>query len=243
MRSDLFNKFTHYVQSLSAIPLEKQRYGLPAITISRETGAGAVSIGKLLIDLLTRENRGPAEPPWTLLDQNLAEKVVEDHLLPPRLVQYMEEDAKFPLTDAVEQILGLHPASWSLVQYTTQSILRLAAIGHVIVVGRGSSFITAKLANVLHVRLVAPFSKRVQYMAEDRKLTAKEAADYVHRTDQARKRYVRNYFNAGVDDPLAYHLTINTGAVSYAHSAEIIAEALAHHVHGGRARNEQEAVA
>ncbi len=226
MRSDLFNKFTHYVQSLSAIPLEKQRYGLPAVTISRETGAGAVSIGKLLVDLLNRNHRPAESPPWTLLDQNLAEKVVEDHLLPARLVQYMEEDAKFPLSDAVEQILGLHPASWSLVQYTTQSILRLAAIGHVIVVGRGSNIITAKLPNVLHVRLVAPFTKRVQYMAEDRKLAAKEAADYVHRADQGRRRYVRNYFNADVDDPLAYHLTINTGVVSYADAAKIIAEAL-----------------
>jgi hypothetical protein len=220
-------EFDRYLEVLSTLGPDHRLHRFPAITISRETGAGALSIGQLLVDRLgtERATQGPS-PPWTLFDQNLAEKVLREHLLPARLADYMPEDVKFPLADAVEQILGLHPSSWTLLQHTTETILRLAAIGHVVLVGRGSNIIAARLPNVLHVRLVAPLEKRVQHISKYHGLNPKEAADFVRRTDQARSRYVRDYLHADVGDPLTYHLVINTGLTSYSQAAEIIVHAL-----------------
>jgi hypothetical protein len=60
-------------------------------------------------------------------------------------------------SDAVDELLGLHPSSWTLVEHTTQTIRRLAIRGNVILVGRGSDFILAHFSDVYHVRLVRQF--------------------------------------------------------------------------------------
>ena len=65
------------------------------------------------------------------------------------------------VADALEELLGLHPSSWTLIQQTAETIWRLAQMGHVILVGRGANLITAKLASVFHVRLIGSLEKRV----------------------------------------------------------------------------------
>ena len=51
----------------------------------------------------------------------------------------------------------------------------------------------------------------------------------VSEEDHARRRYVRRYFDADVDNPLLYHLVINTGKTGLAGAAEIIVEAALEH--------------
>ena len=58
--------------------------------------------------------------------------------------------------------MGLHPSSWTLVQQTNATILQLAQMGNVILVGRGATVITSKLNNVFHVRLVGSLEKRIE---------------------------------------------------------------------------------
>jgi cytidylate kinase len=57
-------------------------------------------------------------------------------------------------------------------------------------------------------------------------MSRKTARQFCLREDLGRKRYLKKYFNADVEDPLLYHLTINTGLVSYEHAARMIAEAV-----------------
>ena len=128
----------------------------------------------------------------------------------------------------MEEVLGLHPSGWTLVQHTTQTILRLAGLGHTILVGRGANVITARLPNVFHVRLVAPLATRIRHAAEYHHLSEAEAV--VNEQDHARRRYLRRYFNAEIDDPTLYDVMLNTGRLGFARTAEVIAQlALQHH--------------
>jgi cytidylate kinase len=150
--------------------------------------------------------------------------VLEDHKLPPNLEQFITEDARLlPVEAIVEEVLGLHPSAWTLVQHTTQSILRLAGLGRTILVGRGANIITASLPNVFHVRLVAPLATRIRHTAEFYHLSETEAAKFVREQDQARRRYVRRHFNCEIDDPTLYDVTLNTGRLDFARAAEVIA--------------------
>jgi cytidylate kinase len=99
-------------------------------------------------------------------------------------------------------------------------------MGHVILVGRGSAQITARMENVLHIRLVAPLDTRVQHIARFHDLSAEQALGYIHKTDRARRRYVQRYFDAAIDDPLNYDMILNTGRVSFQTAARLIAEAV-----------------
>ena len=135
----------------------------------------------------------------------------------------MHEDATFPLNDAVDELLGLHPSSWTLMERTTQTIRRLAMMGNVILVGRGSNIIAAHMPHVFHVRLVAPFKERVRQVEEYYHLKPAEAAQRVRDMDEAKSRYVRRYFRVDVADPLNYHLTINTSYTGFQKAAQMIA--------------------
>src|ERR1700744_5816658 len=72
-----------YLQALANRSYAHPQKTFPSITLSRETGAGAVTIGKMVLEILQNESHGPL--PWTLFDRNLVEKVIEDHSLPERL--------------------------------------------------------------------------------------------------------------------------------------------------------------
>src|ERR1700726_2423114 len=187
--------FGSYLQSQAALPGKARELYPLAITISREVGAGGKTIAELLGQRLTAAEKTPAISPWAVFDANLAKHVLEDHKLPPKLERFMSEDARLlPVEAIVEEVLGLHPASWTLVQHTTQTILRLAGLGHTILVGRGANVITARLQTVFHVRLVSPLATRIRHAAAYYHLSEVEAAKLVREQDHARRRYVRRFF-------------------------------------------------
>ncbi len=229
MKLDIFGS---YLQSQAALPeMVRELYPL-AITISREVGAGGRTIAELLGQRLTAAEKTPAASPWIVFDASLAKQVLEDHHLPPNLERFMTEDARLlPVEAIVEEVLGLHPSGWTLVQHTTKTILRLAGLGHTILVGRGANVITARLPNVFHVRLVAPYATRIRHAAAFYHLSEAEAAKLVREQDQARRRYVRRYFNSEIDDPSLYDVTLNTGRLGFARTAEAIAQLACHHRH------------
>jgi len=224
--------FGTYLQSQAELSEKARERQSLAITISREVGAGGRTVAELLGQRLTVAEKPPAPSPWVVFDANLAKQVLEDHKLPPNLEQFMTEDAQLlPVEAIVEEVLGLHPSGWTLVQHTTQTILRLAGLGHTILVGRGGNIITARLPNVFHVRLVAPLATRIRHTAEYYHLSESEAAKLVREQDQARGRYVRRYFNAEIDDPTLYDVTLNTDRLGFARAAEVIAQLALQHRH------------
>jgi cytidylate kinase len=103
----------------------------------------------------------------------------------------------------------------------------LAQIGHAILIGRGANIVTAKLPDIFHVRLVGSLERRIKRIQESRFLERREAAQLAEREDLARRRYLRQFFNKDIDDPLLYHLVINTDLITADDAARMIALALA----------------
>jgi cytidylate kinase len=231
MRTSPLEAFQHYLQAYATVPGKQRELQPLAITISREAGAGAVTIAGLVAERLrAMEKHDDESRPWAVFDANLAEEVLKDHHLPDKLARFMEEAARPPVDTAVAELLGLCPSPWTLVQLTTETILRLASLGHVILVGRGANIITARMPQVFHVRLVAPWSTRVEHLARQNHVSQAEAARIARSRDQARRAYVRRYFNAEIDESTLYDLTLNTSRFGFAHSADVIVHAaLVHH--------------
>ena len=194
----------------------------PAITISRMTGAGGYTVATILADYL--QMHVPAHDRWTVFDQNLVEKVLGEHHINKRFADFMQEAHKSMFIDSVEEWMGLHPSSWTLVQQTNATILQLAKIGNVVLVGRGAVVITSKLKNVFHVRLVGSLEKRIEYGQQLYGLDRKTALNFIKKRDEGRKRYLKDNFDADVDDPLLYHVTINTDLVQYDEAARLIGD-------------------
>jgi cytidylate kinase len=196
-----------------------------AVTISRQAGSGAHAVAEKLATLLQAHT--PKEAcPWTVFDRNLVSKVLQEHNLPERVAKFMPEDRTSEIADTMEELFGLHPPSWLLVRKVTETILHLAELGNVILIGRGAAVITANLRHVFHVRLVSALEKRVQRIQEINHLSEEAALQFIQQEDRGRERYLKQYFKTDVDDPLLYELTINTDRITHDQAARLIADAV-----------------
>ena len=194
----------------------------PAITVSRMTGAGGFTVASKLAEFM--QAKVPQHVPWTVFDRKLVERVLEDHHLSKRVAEFMPENHKSMLTDIFEELLGLHPSSWTLVHQTSETILRLAKLGNVILLGRGASVVTRRLDSVFHVRLVGSVAKRIERVQQVYKLDRPTATTFVKRGDKGRRHYLKEHFHVDIDDPLLYHLIINTDRICYDAAARLIGD-------------------
>jgi cytidylate kinase len=196
-----------------------------AVAISRQAGSGAFVVAEKVAHYL-QHHSSEDESPWTVFDQNLMDKVLEDHNLPTCLARLLPEDTISRIDDILAELFDMRPPVETIVRQTTETVLRLASLGNVILIGRGSTIITAKLPHVLRVRLAAPLEKRVEHLCQFYHLTGDEAHKFCLSQDRGRERYLKKYFGANINDPLLYHLIINTGLVGYDHAAKLIGDAV-----------------
>lgn len=194
----------------------------PAVTLSYQTGSGEHEVANRLAQIL--QTGSPRRVvPWTVYDGKLIERTLDEHHLPKTLQKFIPEDRRFMIEDMTDELLGLHPPEWSMVQKITETALHLANAGHVILVGWGTSFITAHMSNVFHARLIAPLSSRIERVGRVEKLSPQAAARFVRERDRGRRRYARAYFRATRNDQM-YHLVVNTERIPCPAAARLIAE-------------------
>ena len=195
----------------------------PAITISHQTGSGAIEIAEWTACLLQKEEP-KGSVPWVVFDRHLVEKALEEHHLPKAMAKFMPEDRRSYIQDVMEELVGLRPPSWVMVPQIAETVLHLADMGHVILVGWGANFITARMPNVFHVRLIASMPARIECVRKLNHLSPEEAGELIRKQDLARGRYVKPHFHVGIDDDLLYHLVVNTDRIACPDAARLIAD-------------------
>lgn len=225
-RNFLLERMEHFLRGrLEEEALQNNNRFHPSLTISRQCGTGMDRLGPGLVEYLDSVDE-TAERGWALFDRSLIDKVIGDNRLPESLEPYFVENTKFPIVDALEQMLNLHPSEWSLFHYSANTIRKLCRVGNVIVVGRGGNFVTADLQNTFHVRLVGTEEKRVVYTRDRFKISVEEARKRVNEADKGRTQLVKRYTGMDIGDPLCYHLTVNVDNLSEAVLVRIIADNL-----------------
>lgn len=198
----------------------------PSITISREAGTRGLEIGAGLIDYLDQFDE-TAEHGWAIFDQGLLARVIEEHRIPDVIPIHSDGGVTGERMPAViESLRTTAPAERTLFQHSVDAIRRLCRLGNVIILGRGANFLTRDLGNTFHVRLVSPEPIRVNEVAESLGLTRENAAAWVDSTDRARSAYVQRHLGEAVDDPTAYHLTVNTARLGDGQTARVIGDAM-----------------
>ncbi|MDR3667641.1 MAG: cytidylate kinase-like family protein [Ignavibacteriaceae bacterium] len=223
-----YEKAKNYIESHQSVSSDKNKntHG-PCITISRELGSGGDIVSERVCEFL-QQRRINEQVNWAVFDKNLIEKVIEDHNLPGKLREYLEEDKLTEINSMVSELLGLHPPAWLLVHKTAQTILQLATVGNVIIVGRGAYLITAKLNNVFHVRLVAPIAERIKRVEDSFNISHKDAIEVIKDDYRKRKHYLQYHYHKDIEDKFLYHIIINTQLVKYEEAADIISTHVIH---------------
>ena len=152
------------------------------VTISRRRAPGRDVVAEALVASLQRD-APPGASPWAIFDKDLVEKVLEDHDLPERLAGSMPEDRKTEMADTLDALFGQQATSWTLVKKTAETILHLAEVGDVVIIGRGANIITATVGSAFHVRLVGSLDRRIEHLIDVKHLSRVEAEEYARTED------------------------------------------------------------
>lgn len=103
-----------------------------------------------------------------------------------------------------------------------QVVLEQAQEGNVVIVGRAGQAILGSRPDVLHVRVIAPLLLRAERQAVQAGVSWDSALAQVEASDLHRARFLRRFYQVKLDDPLLYHLVINTGNLSVSQAAGLI---------------------
>jgi cytidylate kinase len=212
---------------------------MAVITISRQFGSGGREIADRVCELLG----------YRYLDKLLMTQVAaEVGLSGQELADFSEEYPK--VRNFLERLLRPGPhgvvrvsvRSRDLTGAETLSVKQLdesrcanlvrSAIqtaykqGNVVIVGRGGQAILQKVPDVLHVRIEAPMGTRILRIQKREGIDAEEARRLAIQQDQAAAQYLQRLFGIRWDDPILYHVLINTGKWESERTAQIIFNAL-----------------
>ena len=195
-----------------------------AITISREYGSGGGEIASRLARRLG----------WHLIDHAIVERVASELGTSQEEAEAHDESTEGLVSRVLNNMLYLYPASMvnappeaflSAEDYrrTVDRIVKAAAArGHVVIVGRASQVILADLHDVLHVRIIAPFEKRVAYVMQREEVNHHTAEARIHRKDHERASYLEREYHHHPDDAHLYDLVLNTSLLDLESAVDII---------------------
>ena len=174
------------------------------ITVSRASGSRGMYLAhklaeKLGYQLLTREH----------IDYMATSAENRE-----RIKASLDDESRKRLTLAMKR---LRPFPSTVNQYARnlyETILPMARLGGVLLVGRGANFIFG-LKRGFHIRVVCDLDRRIENYVKHASVSPEEAARLIEKSDKERRKFVKKLFDADIDDPDHYDIVINSEYVDF----------------------------
>jgi cytidylate kinase len=195
------------------------------ITLSRQYGAGGSQVARLVGGRLG----------WGVVDNELVDLVArragltaeevawQDERVPGFVERLTRALAASSQEFAVPELgVAVRAEPPSLVQLTEMVVKEVAAEGKKVLVGRAAPAVLGTAADALHVKLVATREFRIRLAMDQEGFDARTAGRILQETDSARARYHREHYGRDWDDPLHFHMVLNTGLLGLEGAAEVI---------------------
>src|SRR5215471_12130481 len=169
-----------------------------AITISREYGSGGGEVATRLASHLG----------WRLLDHEIVERVAIELGTSIEQAEARDERTESFLVRAFNNLQFLEPAYMAgssseafltneetYLETVSRIVCAAASQGHVVIVGRGSQVLLAEQRHILHVRIIAPFEKRVAYVMQREGMDQASAQSRIRMKDSDRMRHLETAYH------------------------------------------------
>jgi len=178
------------------------------ITISRQLGAGGSEVSRKLGEHLGLE----------VWDKELLHQESQMTGIPEPALGHIDEKAP-----GFRERLTMMKSSEAYFHALETLMHDLGARGNCIIVGRGGNMFLKDQPGAFHVRLIAEMPSRIRRVMERRWVNEGPAREIITQSDYQRALFYRHYFGTGWDDPLHYHLVLNTSKITFEESAALIA--------------------
>lgn len=197
---------------------------MAVVAISRQYGAGGWAVGQILAERLK----------YQLVDQAILDKVARDAKIPLQSVQEAERVAGDSMLSFFTELAASLPfvrhapgvsSDFDENKYRLflkRSITELAGRGSAIIVGRGCQMILKDHPEALRFFIVSSDDDRIKNLMARYGYDQKKAETVAYREEKRRIAFLRGFGTGDPDDPLMYHLIINTSEVGDQMAADII---------------------
>jgi cytidylate kinase len=182
---------------------------MPAITISREIGSRGDTIAEQTANRLG----------YQLVDKDTIEKVFS---------QFGYIDFK-KTYESSGFWANFDPLRAEMVSFLNRVIAAMVYHGKVVLLGRGGFALLKGYADVLNVRVQAPFPLRVErVMARQTFASQAKAEEFVRESDRLRRDFVNSMYAERWDSLSAFDLVIDTGKILPAQAVDWLEAVLQH---------------
>lgn len=172
---------------------------MSVITISREFGSGGDVIARQVAQALGCH----------FVDQKFVSTILGQY----GYVEFDKEYASLPTF--WERFDAQREKHRDVMMNMLNRVIRaIAQHGNVVILGRSGFEILGGFADVLHVRLQAPFPVRVQRVMNEEQMTAEQAEKTVKQNDKVRIAFVEEFYRVPWNAIHAFDLVINTGKIA-----------------------------
>ena len=199
---------------------------MAVITISRQFGAGGITLGKMVAEKFG----------YIFADTEIIKMVAEMANVSTHFVNTVEKEAggkfsKFISKTVSKPLVGRilkdergYIDEEIYLDYLVLIIAQMADDGNVVILGRGSQYILNDHPDAYHVLLIDTFENRVRFMQKNYDLSQGRAAQVVKNEDKRRVNLYRKLGKSDYDNPILYHLVMNMSKVDLKQALQFICQ-------------------
>lgn len=92
-------------------------------------------------------------------------------------------------------------------------LYELALADNVVVVGAGAHLVFDDYPSLVSLQLVKKLSERVKAVAHEKNLSVDDAVELIEDKDKEKSKWIENYFDKELFDPLQFHMVINLSLI------------------------------
>ena len=199
---------------------------MAVITISRQFGAGGITIGKMVADKLG----------YTFADKDIVQRVAKEANVSTNWVESFEKEAGSKFSRLISSMVSQRLVNRVLgdergyldekiyLDYLVLIIAQLGDEGDVVILGRGSQYILNDHPDAVHVLLVDELENRIKFMMDRYEMDRKKAERTVNNEDRRRASLYKRLGKTDFEDPQLYHRVINMSQVSIEDARDMICD-------------------
>ncbi len=189
---------------------------MAVITISRQFGAGGITLGELVSKKLG----------YRFFDNEIIQMVAKKAKVSTNWVESMEKEAGGKIQRFISSMVSKRLVDRILdmdhgyideeiyVDLLHEIIGKIAAEGNAVILGRGSQYILQNADNTYHVLLVADKEYRIRFVEKKYHLTPKQAINMVNNEEKRRINLYQKFGRLDYDSTAHYHLIVNMRRVT-----------------------------
>lgn len=197
---------------------------MAVITISRQFGAGGITLGKLVAERLG----------YHFFDDEIIQMVAEKAKVSTRWAESMEKEAGGKIQRFVSGVVSRRFLERLLdedrgyideeiyVDLLHQIVRKIAEGDDAVILGRGGQYILKDRPDTFHFLLVAEKEYRIQFMETRHGLDLKKALQTVTAEDRRRTNLYRKFGRQDYDSAGHYHLVFNMRRTPVEKAADLI---------------------